>query len=88
MLGISPDQIAAAEAANERLQRMAEVAGGEAIPPFSREQYLAKARPKPLRPKPYELQSSAVECMKLAEKAGYVNLEIREIKKEAPAVAA
>lgn len=39
-------------------------------------------RPKPVRSKPYEIESAAVQCMRLAERAGWTDVQLVEVKKE------
>lgn len=81
--GISQKMIADAEEGHERVRKMAEASGGAAIAPWSLSAYLDKTKPRPAHSRPYEIQSSALERMRLAQKAGWVNLEIRELKREA-----
>lgn len=55
---------------------------GRALPPeLTFELWAAKAHRKPVRSKPYELLEAARECKRLAEKAGWMLVEIVEIKR-------
>lgn len=52
-------------------------------PEWNFDAWLAKAKGKRVRTKPYELHSAAVECKALAEKAGWLRVEVRSISKGA-----
>lgn len=81
VFGISQKMITEAREGNERVREMAEASGGAAIAPWSLSDYINKTKPKAVHAHPYEIESSALECMRLAKNAGWVNLEIREIKR-------
>jgi hypothetical protein len=49
---------------------------------WDQERWLMNAKRKPVRSKPYEVHSAALECKALAEKAGWLRVEIVELKKE------
>jgi len=50
--------------------------------PFSESHWLANAHAKPVRSKPYEIQDSARQCALLAEKAGWLRVQVVELKSE------
>lgn len=54
---------------------------GRKMEPFSLENWLKKARKKPVRSKPYELESAAYACAELAKKSGWLGVEVRAISK-------
>lgn len=74
--GIPPNAMEDARAENERLQAMAEKAGGTPMAPFDPAEWLASAKLKKVRPKNYEIESSAYECAELAKKAGWTHLVV------------
>lgn len=49
--------------------------------PFDLAAWLCSAARKPVRAKPYEIRESADVCASLAEKAGWLGVQVREIKK-------
>lgn len=55
-------------------------------PEWEKDKYLAKFKLKPVRAKPYEIKDSAEQCKKLAERAGWILVQLREIKKEVGAI--
>ena len=78
--GIPPGAL---EEAKEKHQREARLMrdGGKEVKDFDQELWLMNAKRKPLR-KPYELEAAARECKALAEKAGWLRVEIVELKRE------
>lgn len=80
--GIPPGAMEEAQEGNRRLASMARNSGGKPIPDFDQEKWLAKAKRKAVRAKPYSLPQAAAECMALAVKAGWLRVEVVEIKKE------
>lgn len=74
--GIPPNAMEEARAGNERLRLMAEKAGGAPIAPFDPAEWLASARLKKVRPKNYEIESSAYECADLAKKSGWTHVVV------------
>lgn len=73
---------AAEEAAREHAAKAREAERkGKPIPAFNLDSWLLKARKKALRSKPYELESAAHECARLAKQAGWLGLEVRAISK-------
>jgi hypothetical protein len=52
-------------------------------PEWNLETWLAKAKAKRVRSKPCELKQAALECKALAEKAGWLRVEIRAMSKGA-----
>ena len=83
VLGYSPVHIESARQANEKLRAEAKKLGQEPPPIFTVESFMSTVKPKAVRSKPYELHSSALDCLKLAEKAGWIGLIVREISKVA-----
>lgn len=81
VVGIPPGAVEEAEQEHSRRQIPLAAAGKESKP-FDRGNWIMNAKKKPVRAKPYELPGSAKECAELAEKAGWLAVEIREIKKE------
>ena len=51
--------------------------------PFDANHWLMSARKRAIRSKPYEVPEAAQVCAELALKAGWLAVEIREIKREA-----
>jgi len=86
--GIPPGQLQEAREARERLVRMAEKSGGREIKRWDEAHYLMNAKRKPVRSKPFEIPQAAQECKALAEKSGWLRVEIVELKKEVRAEAA
>ena len=80
--GIPPGALEEAREANQRLREMAQRAGGKEIPHFDEQHYLMNAKRKPVRAKPFEIPQAAQECKALAERAGWLRVEIVELKKE------
>lgn len=79
-----PRLIADAESWNLRVQQ--ERGTGKAVPvsgPWDADKWLNEAKLRPVRSKPYELQSAANECAELARKAGWLRVSLQEVKKEA-----
>ncbi len=83
VLGYSPAHIDGARQLSEKARAEAQKLGQEPPPFFSVEAFMSTAKPKAVRPKPYELHSAALDCLKLAEKAGWIGLVVREISKVA-----
>ena len=50
--------------------------------PFDENNWLMNARKKPIRSKPYELIDAANVCADLARKAGWLAVEVLEIKRD------
>jgi len=82
VMGIPPGALAEARDAHKRLQDMAAKAGGREIKPFDEQNWIQNHRGKAVRSKPYEIESSAVECAALAEKVGWLRVRIEEIKRD------
>lgn len=60
---------------------------GKAKPPkaWDEEAWLMNAKRKPVRPKPYEVPEAAQLCKQLAERDGWLRVEVVEMKKEVSA---
>lgn len=79
--GVKPGQLEEAKEAHERLQASARKAGGAEIKDFDEADWRRKAKRSAVRSKPYNLQEAAVQCKELAIKAGWLDVQIQEIKK-------
>ena len=80
--GIKPGQLDGAKQAHERLCQMAQKAGGKPPEPFDEAAWLRTAKRTAVRSEPYILQEAALQCKALAAKAGWLELQLQEIKKE------
>lgn len=69
---------AAAQASYERMQ-------GKQPKEWDEQHWLVNAKRKPVRSKPYEVPQAAYECKALAEKAGWLRVEVVELKRDASA---
>lgn len=67
--------------AHERLYQMAQKAGGKPPEPFDETAWLRTAKRAAIRSKPYILQEAAQQCKNLAIKAGWLEVQLQEIKK-------
>lgn len=45
--------------------------------------WLMNAKPKPVRSKPYSIPDAAKQCAEMAEKAGWLRVQVIELKQEA-----
>lgn len=79
--GVAPGLLDDARAAHERLQAMARKAGGKPIEDFDQVAWQRNAKRSAVRSKPYGLESAAKQCAELAGKAGWLDVQIQEIKK-------
>ena len=79
--GIPAGKLEEAKESHERLRAMAKKAGGTPPEAFDPAAWRCKAKRLPVRSKPYNLQSAAMDCKLLAEKAGWLDVQIQEIKK-------
>lgn len=79
--GIPPEAVESAREGNRRLQEMANKAGGKPIPSFDLERWLMTAKGKPVRSRPFEVPQAAQECKELAERMGWLRVEVVELKK-------
>lgn len=78
-----PQLIADAVSWNERIS--SGMTSGKARPvpgPWDADKWLNEAKRVPVRSKPYEVPQAAQECKALAEKCGWLRVEIVELKKE------
>lgn len=80
--GIPPGQLEEARDAHQRLVKMAEASGGKEIKRWDEANYLMNAKRKAVRGKPFEVPGAAQECKALAEKMGWLRVEVVELKKE------
>ena len=79
--GIKPGMLEDAKQAHERLCQMAQKAGGKPPEPFDEGAWLRTAKRTAVRSKPYILQEAAQQCKELAIKAGWLEVQLQEIKK-------
>ncbi|WP_120967365.1 hypothetical protein [Comamonas sp. lk] len=79
--GIPPEALSKAKEEHARLQVMARKAGGKPVEDFDEQAWLRKAKRSAVRSKPYSLQEAAQQCKELAMKAGWIDVQIQEIKK-------
>ena len=82
VVGLWPGDFEKARAKRLREIQAAKRNGKSTPDDLTFETWAALARRKPLRAKPYELQDAAIECKRLTEKAGWVHVEIHEIKRD------
>jgi hypothetical protein len=78
VVGIPPGTLEAARAEFIAKQREA-----KAPKDWDEGNWLMNAKPKPVRSKPYEIPQAAQECAELAVRAGWLRVEVVELKKEA-----
>lgn len=52
-------------------------------PPWNEDLWRRNTKKTPIRSKPYEVPQAAHDCKALAERAGWLDVEVVEIKKEA-----
>ena len=79
-----PQLIADTVAWNERVASDKSAGRARPVPgPWDPVRWLKETKKTPIRSKPYSLQSAAAECKALAERAGWLAVEIVEIKREA-----
>lgn len=80
--GLPPGSLEAAKVEHERA-RAAELSSNSkrVRPEWDEAEWMAKARAKRVRTKPYELSQAALDCKTLAEKAGWLRVEVRSLSK-------
>lgn len=79
--GIKPGLLEEAKQAHGRICQIAQKAGGKPPEPFDETGWLRTAKRTAVRSKPYPLQEAAQQCKELAVKAGWLEIQILEIKK-------
>jgi hypothetical protein len=79
--GIPAGKLEEAKQAHEQLRLMAQKAGGKLPEPFDETAWRRNAKRAAVRSKPYNLEEAALQCKGLAEKAGWIEVQIQEIKK-------
>ena len=82
VVGIPPGAVEAAEVSHN--QQQAEIADEAKRKPFDRGNWIANAKKKPIRAKPYEIKESAEVCADLATRSGWLSVGLVEIKKVKP----
>lgn len=60
---------------------MARKAGGKPVEDFNEQAWRRKAKRSAIRSKPYSLQEAAQQCKEMAVKAGWLEIQLQEIKK-------
>lgn len=81
--GIPPGALEAARAQHAADVRYAQATGAKMPKEWDEGNWLMNAKRRPVRGKPYELEQAARQCAELAEKAGWLRVELVEMKKEA-----
>jgi hypothetical protein len=81
--GIKPGLLDEAKQAHDRLCQMAQKAAGKPPEPFDEAAWLHTAKRTAVRSKPSPLQEAAQLCKELAIKAGWLDVQLQEIKKVA-----
>ncbi len=82
MVGIPPGAVEAAETEHNRLQALMQ--DWTKRKPFDCGNWIANAKKKPIRAKPYEIKESAEVCADLATRSGWLSVALVEIKKVKP----
>lgn len=82
VMGIPPGNLEKAQQEHIKKARDAEKRG-KPIADFDQGAWLAKAKKKPVRSKPYEVMTAAMQCKDLAERGGWLALELAEVTKGA-----
>lgn len=89
VVGFSPEHIAEAKADREKdiedaLRRNKDYPQRPAkVPaPFDLQSWLMTAKPRPVRSKPYEIPQAAELCKELAEKSGWMKVQVIQLKSE------
>lgn len=81
VVGLPAGSIEQAQKEHLAKQRAAE-ARGKTIADFDSMSWLAIAKRKPVRSKPYSVRSAADTCADLAVQAGWIGVQVLEISKE------
>lgn len=80
--GIPPGTLEAAKDAHDKARAGELSSGSKRVrDEWSEASWLAKAKAKRVRTKPYELHQAALDCKALAEKAGWLRVEVRSLSK-------
>jgi hypothetical protein len=80
--GIPPGALE--EGRKEHLAEAAlKAAAGQPFKEWDEAHWLMNAKRKPVRSKPYEVPQAAEQCKQMAQAAGWLRVEIMELKKEA-----
>lgn len=78
VVGVSPEAVALA--AKDHANR---ISRGILESEFDPEKWIKNATLKPARTKPFEIESAAIECARLARSAGWHRVEVRRLAKGA-----
>jgi hypothetical protein len=81
VVGIPPGKLEEAQRLHESLRRRAMHECRGLPPEWDAEAWIRTAKTRRVRTKPYELHSAAMQCAELAVKAGWLGVEVRELKK-------
>lgn len=84
VVGFSPAHIQKAKEDHEK-ERSARLDDDKPrdIGPFVLEKYMNESKPRPVRGKPYGIHSSAVLCMQMAQKEGWLRVQVIELSSNA-----
>ena len=84
VVGFSPSRIEKAKADHEKERaKLLSAEKFKDIGPFVLEQYMNKSKPRAVRSRPYEIHSSAVLCMQMAQKEGWLRVQVIELSSNA-----
>jgi hypothetical protein len=88
VVGLSAEHVDLAQKKHERKRReqkyMDRLRPKQILSPWNEECWVAKARLRKIRPVDFEVQEAAHQYADLARKAGWMRVEVREIKKAGP----
>ena len=79
--GIPPGVLEEARSEHSKLVKAAQLQGTRMPKEWDDEAWLMNAKRKPVRGKPYEIPEAARQCKEMAERAGWLRVEIVELKK-------
>jgi len=78
-----PITVAEIRSWNERVANEKGLGKAKPVPgPWDAERWLSDAKKRPVRSKPYEIPEAAKLCAEMASKAGWLRVEVVELKKE------
>lgn len=82
VVGIPPGALEEARAQHKADVKAAQTQGTKLPKEWNEQHWLMNARRKPVRAKPYSIPVAAQDCKALAEKSGWLCVEVIEVKKE------
>jgi hypothetical protein len=81
--GWRPEELEVARFNREReIEAYAANPIGKQPQPFDAEKWFASIRPKKVRSKPYDIKTAAEDCAALATKAGWLRVQVTEIRRQ------